>query len=93
MPTLRQIQEAVFRLKSPYALQKVSIFGSYADGRATETSDLDLMVEFSTPSVSLIQLNNLKFDLEDALGLPVDVVHSPLPKDSMLDIGKVVPVL
>lgn len=93
MPTLRQIQEAVSRLKSPYALQKVSIFGSYADGRATETSDLDLMVEFSTPSVSLIQLNNLKFDLEDALGLPVDVVHSPLPKDSMLEIGKVVPVL
>ena len=93
MPTLRQITEAVVRLKSAYALQKVSIFGSYADGHADENSDLDLMVEFATPSVSLIRLNNLKFDLEDALGLPVDVVHAPLPKDSMLEIGKVVPVL
>ena len=93
MPTLRQITEAVSRLKSSYALQKVSIFGSYADGRADENSDLDLMVEFTTPAVSLIQLNSLKFDLEDALGLPVDVVHAPIPKDSMLEIGKVVPVL
>lgn len=93
MPTLLQIQDVVARLKTAYALQKVSIFGSYADGRANENSDLDLMVEFTTPSVSLIRLNSLKLDLEDALGLPVDVVHAPLPKDSMLQIGKVVPVL
>ena len=31
--------------------------------------------------------------LEDALGLPIDVIHAPLPEDSMIRPGKVVRVL
>ena len=93
MPTEDRIRETVSRLKSAYALQSVSIFGSYAEGRATEQSDLDLLVEFEQPAVSLIRLNALKYDLEDALGLPVDVVHAPLPENSMIQVGKVVRVL
>ena len=31
--------------------------------------------------------------LEDALGLPVDVIHAPLPANSMIQPGKVVRVL
>ena len=93
MPTEDRIRETVSRLKSTYALQSVSIFGSYAEGRATEKSDLDLLVEFEQPAVSLIRLNALKYDLEDALGLPVDVIHAPLPEDSLIQVGKVVRVL
>ena len=93
MPTEESIRNAVNVLKSSYALRSVSIFGSYAEGRATANSDLDLLVEFDQPSVSLIKLNSLKFDLEDALGLPVDVIHAPLPADSMIQPGKVVRVL
>ena len=40
-----------------------------------------------------MKLNALKYDLEDALGLSVDVVHAPLPKNSMIRPGKVVRVL
>lgn len=93
MPTVDIIRSTVDRLKADYALRKVSIFGSYADGRATEESDLDLLVEFESPAVSLIMLNELKYDLEDALGLPVDIVHVPLPAGSMIEIGKEVRVL
>ena len=93
MPTVDAIRNIVDNLKKEYSLRKVSIFGSYADGRATEESDLDLLVEFDTPSVSLIMLNALKYDLEDALGLPVDVIHAPLPAGSMIEIGKEVRVL
>lgn len=93
MPTVEMIQSVVNNLKSAYALRTVNIFGSYADGRATDQSDLDLLVEFDKPSVSLIQLNALKYDLEDALGLPVDVVHAPLPAGSMIQPEKVVRVL
>ncbi|MBR1821655.1 MAG: nucleotidyltransferase domain-containing protein [Clostridia bacterium] len=93
MPTVEMIQSVVNSLKSAYALRTVNIFGSYAEGRATAQSDLDLLVEFDKPSVSLIQLNALKYDLEDALGLPVDVIHAPLPDDSMIQPEKVVRVL
>ncbi len=93
MPTEEKIRNIVHELKDTYALQKVSIFGSYAEGRATEKSDLDLLVEFEHPSVSLIMLNSLKYDLEDAWGLPVDVIHAPLPAGSMIRPEKVVRVL
>ena len=93
MPTEEKIRNIVHELKDTYELRKVSIFGSYADGRATEKSDLDLLVEFKYPSVSLIKLNSLKYDLEDALGLPVDVIHAPLPGSSMIRPEKVVRVL
>jgi len=93
MPTEDKIRNVVHELKDAYELRKVSIFGSYADGRATEKSDLDLLVEFEQPSVSLIMLNSLKYDLEDALGLSVDVIHAPLPADSMIHPEKMVRVL
>ncbi len=93
MPSEESIRNAIQNLKSTYALRTVSIFGSYAEGRATTNSDLDLLVEFEHPAVSLIKLNSLKYDLEDALGLPVDVIHAPLPADSMIQPGKVVRVL
>ena len=93
MPTVETIQQVVNSLKTAYALRTVDIFGSYAEGRATPQSDLDLLVEFDEPSVSLIRRNALKYDLEDALGLPVDVIHAPLPADSMIRPRKVVRVL
>ena len=93
MPTEEKIRETVNSLKAAYALQSVSIFGSYADGRATEESDLDLLVEFEEPAVSLFKLSGQKIDLEEALGLPVDVIHAPLPEGSLIRPGKVVRVL
>ena len=93
MPTEESIRSVLEKLKTPYDLRSVSIFGSFAEGRATERSDLELLVEFGQPAVSLIRLSALKCDLEDALGLPVDVVHAPLPEGSMIRPGKVVRVL
>ena len=93
MPTEELIRETVQGLQSAYDLQSVSIFGSYAEGRATAASDLDLLVEFEQPAVSLLKLNSLKYDLEDALGLPVDVIHAPLPEGSMIRPGKGVRML
>ena len=93
MPTETMIRSALQNLQSTYSLRKVHIFGSYAENRATKASDLDLLVEFEQPVVSLITLNSLKYDLEDALGLPVNVIHAPLPKNSMIQPQKLVQVL
>ena len=93
MLTKSAIREAVYRLKSTYSLKEVSIFGSYATGMATDKSDLDLLVEFEQPAVSLLKLNSLKIDLEDALGITVDVIHAPLPAGCMIRPSKIMRIL
>jgi len=51
MLTHEEIVKAVAKAATQFSLEKVSYFGSYADGNATEKSDLDVLVEFSDPPV------------------------------------------
>lgn len=55
-----------------YHVRSVAIFGSVARGEATADSDIDLLVEFSTP-IGLFQFVRLKAALEDILERPVDL--------------------
>ena len=93
MLTHEKIVDAVEKAAKEFPLTKVSYFGSYAEDRATEDSDLDLLVEFDKKNVSLLTIIGLKYKMEDELGIPVDVIHAPLPQGSILEIGKVVSVL
>lgn len=70
--------------------KKVDLFGSYARNAAIESSDVDLLVEFSTPAVSLLTLSSLRRAIEQSLNVSVDLLHAPLPDDSFLDVDKVV---
>jgi len=81
---------AVRKVADEYSLIKVSYFGSYADGRATEESDLDLLVEFVKPDVSVWTICGLEISLEELLNTPVDVVHAPIPDGAILEIGNTV---
>ena len=92
MLTHEQICEAVSKVAVNYPINKVSYFGSYADGSMTEESDLDILVEFKETPVSLFKIIGIKHDLEDLLCIPVDVVRTPIPKKSLLDINKVIQV-
>ncbi|NLC47458.1 MAG: hypothetical protein GX766_10005 [Firmicutes bacterium] len=60
----------------------------YAEGTATEKSDLDLLVEFHTPAISLFILSEMKYRIEEELNIPVDLIHAPLPDDTILQINK-----
>jgi predicted nucleotidyltransferase len=51
----------------------VRVFGSWARGEQTESSDLDLLV-YLEAGRSLLDLIAIKQDLEDLLHFPVDVV-------------------
>lgn len=76
----------------PDRISQVSLFGSYAEGCANERSDVDLLVRFHSPVVSLITLGRVLDLLERALGVAVDVVQDPVPEGSLLRITKVVPL-
>ncbi len=61
-------------LQDQYHVNELGIFGSYIRQEQTETSDVDVLVEFSeTPS--LLTFVNLEHYLSDNLGVKVDLVH------------------
>jgi predicted nucleotidyltransferase len=66
-------RDEILRLASEHGARDVRIFGSVARGQAGPSSDLDLLVRLE-PGRSLLDLIALKQDLEDLLGIPVDVV-------------------
>ncbi len=65
--TLESIKNKSTRILKKYGVRKVDLFGSYAEGIASDDSDIGLLVEFSTNSVSLILFNQLKYELEEDL--------------------------
>lgn len=88
MLTIEQISGGVSQAAREYPIKKVELFGSYANGNSREDSDVDLLMEFHTPRVSLLTLNSLKYRLEELLKTEVDVVHGPLEADSLLEIDR-----
>ena len=49
------------------------VFGSAARGDDHEGSDVDLLVDFA-PGTDIIDIIGIKHELEDVLGVPVDLV-------------------
>ncbi len=88
MLDLQQIKDGVHLAAQEYPIKKAELFGSYANGSHHADSDVDLLLEFMTPSVSLLTLNAVKYRLEEILKTAVDVVHGPLPENSILEIDR-----
>jgi predicted nucleotidyltransferase len=78
MKTLGEIRHWLIQHKSVlqerYKVSELGIFGSYVRQEQTETSDVDLLVEFSEIP-SLLKFINLENYLSDNLGVRVDLVH------------------
>ncbi|MDR5731127.1 nucleotidyltransferase family protein [Caballeronia sp. LZ025] len=51
----------------------VRVFGSALKGEDTETSDLDILVD-ALPGATLFDLGAIQVELEELLGVPVDVL-------------------
>ncbi|MFB3881840.1 MAG: nucleotidyltransferase family protein [Armatimonadota bacterium] len=75
---LRQSRERFSRV---YGVRRIGIFGSVARGEGDETSDLDVLVEMDDPTFD--RYMDLKFELEDAFGGPVDLVLSEAVKERL----------
>ena len=71
-----------------YPIERAELFGSYANRQSTAASAEDIIMEFSTPQVSLLMLNDIRYRLEELLQTKVDLVHGPLPADGLLEIDR-----
>ena len=60
-------------LKDNYRITEVGIFGYYAHGKETESSDVDVIVDYQKPP-TLIMLVELKEYLSSLIDMKVDVV-------------------
>ena len=70
--TLSEIKTIVSRLAKQYGAERIYLFGSYARGDMTDTSDIDLRIDKG--SIHGFQLGGLLLDLEASLAVPVNLV-------------------
>ncbi|MEI7813113.1 MAG: nucleotidyltransferase domain-containing protein [Ignavibacteria bacterium] len=63
-----------YKAKSPYkaVIKDLGLFGSYANGNNTESSDVDVFVKLKP--ARMFDLAGIKNDLEELLGKKVDVI-------------------
>jgi predicted nucleotidyltransferase len=60
-------------LKDKYGVSRLGIFGSFARNEATESSDVDVVLEMEEPN--LFMMVHIKEEIEKNLGKPVDLVR------------------
>ncbi len=68
--TLRAHRET---LAERFGVTSLALFGSFARGTATDSSDIDILVRFDGPATSKSYFG-VQFYLEDLFGRPVDLV-------------------
>lgn len=86
--TITDIKDAVVQVAPAYPVISIDLFGSFANGKNTEDSDVDLLVYFDEKVASLFDMSGLKLDIQEKLNTKVDLVAGPLRENSYLTIDK-----
>lgn len=73
---LKKRRMEILTIAARYGGRNIRLFGSFAKGTATESSDVDLLLEMEAGR-SLLDLVAIKQELEDLLGRQVHVVTEP----------------
>lgn len=89
-PSIEDIRRRVARPMRDRGVVRAGIFGSVARGDATDSSDVDFLVEFELGR-SLLDLAGLKIDLAHELSCKVDVatpnsLHPALKEHILSDL-------
>jgi uncharacterized protein len=74
MPTMEEIYQNILPFVDEYGIKRVGVFGSFARGEATESSDIDLVFDFQK-DFGLLTLSGLKIALEEKLDKKIDIVE------------------
>ena len=85
--TIDQLRAITVPIAASYGVRRLSLFGSYARGEATETSDIDLLVDRGNMPGGWA-IGGLYADLREALGKELDMVTTSFrfcwPSDSII---------
>ncbi len=80
MNNIEQIKEIITPFFIEYGITKSAVFGSYARGEETETSDVDLLFSIGK-SMPLSKWNEMENQIQTAIGKRVDFIeYGTLPK-------------
>jgi len=79
LSTLKNLKD---ELITNYKVKKIGLFGSYVKNSQTETSDIDLLVEFDEDA-DLFHLISLSRYLEEIFDTKVDVISKPSLKEDL----------
>jgi predicted nucleotidyltransferase len=70
---LKMLKELKPELKAKFKVKEIGLFGSFVREEQSQTSDIDILVEFETP-IGLFKFLELEEYLEAQLGRKVDLV-------------------
>ena len=68
---LQILRKELPRLREKYGVERIAVYGSFAEGSPTTKSDVDLLIQLMKPLG--LEFIGLAYDLEDLLGRKVDL--------------------
>ena len=83
--TTNEIKEIITPVIESYGIKKLAIFGSYAKGEASPQSDIDFHLIDVDGTWGYFKLCGFKQELEDFLGVPVDVLTTGAMDDEIYE--------
>ena len=83
--TIDQIRDMATPVAQNYGVRRMSLFGSYARGEATDSSDLDFLIDEGKMR-GLMQYMGFVMELEDLFGCHVDVVMDGIDDKAFLNM-------
>ena len=82
--SISSIKNIVTPIAEAHGVNRVYLFGSHARGTANAKSDIDIKIEKGRIK-SLLDLSSFRLDLEDALGVSVDLLTSTMSNKTLLN--------
>jgi predicted nucleotidyltransferase len=81
---LRAHRPAIRLVVESHRAGNARIFGSAAHGEDTDSSDIDILID-PTPQTTLLDIGAIRHELNQLLGVPVDVLTPKSLPDSFRD--------
>ncbi|MCL4867574.1 MAG: nucleotidyltransferase family protein [Anaerolineae bacterium] len=79
----KRLQAILPDLRQEYGVRDLWLFGSYVRAEQTGSSDIDILVTFDNPHLSLIEFIQLEQHLSAVLGVKVDLVEREMLKPTV----------
>lgn len=91
---IEEVKEKILPILQRHGVKKVGLFGSFVRDEMREDSDIDILVEIEN-DMGLLDFVGLKLEIEEALGMKVDLVEystiKPLLRERIM--SEQVPIL